>query len=146
MDHSAAISHGAHPAPHRHRVGFVPLILALIAPPLAWSVHLVVNYGFSSRACFPDGTPQPLPAISALWWVLITVDIASLAVSAIAALTAYRSWILSAEEQADTGSPMVETGEGRTRFLAIWGLLIGIWFFIAVGFDFIGLWILPLCS
>jgi hypothetical protein len=41
---------------------------------------------------------------------------------------------------------MVETGEGRTRFLAIWGMLIGLTFFVAVIFDFVGLWILPICG
>jgi hypothetical protein len=146
MAHRSAIDQNAHPAPHRDRVRVIELIVAAFAPPLAWSAHLIANYAVSSYACFPDGAPQASPVVNGLWRLLIAVDLASLAISAAAALMAYRNWTASAQEHAHTESPLVETGEGRTRFLAIWGVLIGLVFFIAVGFDFVGLWILPICG
>jgi hypothetical protein len=136
----------AHPAPHRHNIGLIWLLVAICAPPAAWSLHLIVNFLSASRACYPDGAPQSTPAVHWLWILLIVVDMGSLAISACAAVIAYRSWQLSADEMAEHSSAMVETGEGRTRFLAIWGLLIGVGFFIAVIFDFVGLWILPICD
>jgi hypothetical protein len=146
MADAATIDERAHPAPHRHRISLIWLLLAIFAPPAAWSVHLILNYVSASRACYPDGAPQSVPSIDWLWVLLILVDIVSLVVSAGAALLAYRSWQISAEEMAEHRSAMVETGEGRTRFLAIWGLLIGVGFFVAVIFDFVGLWILPTCG
>lgn len=147
MADSATIDDSAHPAPHRHRVRLIWLLLAIFAPPAAWSVHLIVNYASASRSCYPDGSPQSAPTAHWLWLCLILVDVVSLAISAGAAVLAYRSWHISAEEMAGhTSSPMLETGEGRTRFLAIWGLLIGAGFFVAVIFDFVGLWILPICG
>jgi hypothetical protein len=146
MAPSATIDHHAHPAPHRDRVRLAGLIGALFLPPLAWSLHLVANYSVAVRSCYPDGAPQVSPSLDKLWLILIIVDVVSLVISATAAAMAYRNWTASARELAETDSPMVETGEGRTRFLAIWGLLIGIGFFVAVGFDLVGLWILPICS
>jgi hypothetical protein len=146
MAHNATIDQTAHPAPHRERVRLLELILVTFAPPLAWSAHLVVNYAFSSRACYPDRTPQNSPSFDELWLLLIVVDVAALAISAAAAALAYRNWQASAQEAAEHGSPMVETGEGRTRFLASWGLMIGAGFFVAVAFDFVGLWIIPICG
>jgi hypothetical protein len=63
-----------------------------------------------------------------------------------AAAAAYRGWRTISEESAGTGQPLIESGEGRTRFLALWGIMIGLGFFIAVAFDFAGLWVLPICG
>jgi hypothetical protein len=146
MAHDASIGSAAHPAPYRDRTTLWELTFAVLAPPLAWSIHLVLNYAFASHSCFPDGTPQAAPSLRALRVLLLAVDGASLLISAIAVLIAYRAWQVSAQEMADIAPPLVETGEGRTRFLAVWGLLIGIGFFVAVLFDFVGLWILPPCG
>lgn len=140
------IDERVHPAARRHHFRLICLLIAVLAPPAGWSMHLIVNYASASRACFPDGTPQSGPSTQSLWLLLITIDIVSLAISGVAAALAYRSWKTSAAEMAEHASPMVETGEGRTRFLAIWGLLIGVGFFVAVIFDFVGLWILPICG
>jgi len=146
MPDSASIADAAHPAPHRNRAVKAELAFASLAPPLAWSTHLVVNYAFASLACYPDGTLRTSPLFKRLWPLLIAVDVASLLMSAIAVIIAYRIWQATSQEMRETGSPLGETGEGRTRFLAIWGILIGCGFFIAVLFDFVGLWILPLCG
>lgn len=69
-----------------------------------------------------------------------------MAVSIFGLLVALNSWRATSQEMAETGPPLVEIGEGRTRFLAIWGVIISAGFFIAVFFDFVGLWILPTCG
>lgn len=146
MDSSTGIDTAAHPAPHRDRTTLAALSFAGIAPPLAWSLHLVVNYAFASHFCFPDGQPLNAASFHGLRVLLLLIDGAALVISALAMLIAYRAWQASAEEMAEIGSSMVETGEGRTRFLAIWGILTGMVFFVAVIFDFAGLWILPICG
>jgi hypothetical protein len=40
---------------------------------------------------------------------------------------------------------MVDIGEGRTRFLALWGMLTSGGLFLVVLLDFIALFVLPLC-
>jgi hypothetical protein len=146
MADGVTIDERAHPAPQRHHVSLIWLLVAILAPPVAWSAHLIINYIAATRACYPDGAPQSAPSIHWLWLLLIIIDVVSLTISAVAAAVAYRSWQTSAEEMAEHAPPLAETGEGRTRFLAIWGLLTGAGFFVAVIFDFVGIWILPICS
>jgi hypothetical protein len=123
-------------------------LFAVLAPPLAWSTHLIANYAFATHACFPGHSPRlaPLPGFDWLWLLLIAVDLASMVISVAAALVALRCWRLTSQEMAETGPSLVEIGEGRTRFLVVWGVLIGAGFFIAVLFDFVGLWVLPICG
>jgi hypothetical protein len=137
-----------HPAPQRERIGAFALLFAVLAPPLAWSIHLIVNFAFSSHACFPAAEPlnMPLAQFHWLWGLLITIDIVSIAIGAVSIALAYRVWTDTLEERAESGPPLMEAGEGRTRFLAIWGILIGAGFVLAVVFDFVGLWILPICG
>jgi hypothetical protein len=147
MAPDATITGEAHPAPHRERVGLLALTFPVLAPPLAWSAHLIVNFAFSSHACYPDGAPlqSPAPGFGWLWSLLLLIDLAGIIVGLAGALIAWRNWRLTAEELAETGPPLAEIGEGRTRFLAIWGLLIGIGFSVATVFDFVGVWVLPIC-
>jgi hypothetical protein len=145
MAPSATVETHAHPAPHRERARLAVLMLAILAPPAAWSLHLAVNFAFASHACYPARTPLQAPLFDWLRILLISVDLASMAVALAAVFVAYGSWRKTAREMAETG-PLVELGEGRARFLAAWGILIGIGFFIAVLFDFVGLWIVPICG
>lgn len=136
-----------HPAPHRDRVALGMLAFITVGPPLAWGSRLVVNYGFSSYACYPDGEPlnAPLAGLHWIWALLIALDLLGMAVCLAALGMAYRTWRVTARELQETGPPLIEIGEGRTRFFAIWGILIGLGFFIAILFDFVGLWVIPLC-
>ncbi|MBV9115702.1 MAG: hypothetical protein JOY67_23055 [Hyphomicrobiales bacterium] len=136
-----------HPAPHRKRVRLLALIFPILAPSFAWSAHLVVNFALSSHACYPDGVPLRSPAsgLGWLWSLLLIIDLAGIIIGLVSALIAWRTYRLTAQEMAETGPPLAEIGEGRTRFLALWGVLIGVGFSAATFFDFVGLWVLPLC-
>jgi hypothetical protein len=133
-----------HPAPHRGRVGLSVLFFGLLAGPFAWSGQLLVNYGLSSHFCYPDDTP--LIALSKdlgwLWPFLIAIGVLALAISAAGTLVSLRSWRMTREE---ASGHMVDIGEGRTRFLALWGMLTSGGFFLVVLLDFIALFVLPLC-
>lgn len=145
---AAALQTVAHPAPHRRRAGLLALAFGVAGGPLAWGVHLVVNYGIASHACFPGAVPrsQPPSGVGGLWWLLLSIDLIAIAVAAAAALVSYRSWRATRRELAGRARDLVEIGEGRTRFLALWGLLTGVGFLLAVVFDGVALWVLPLCQ
>jgi hypothetical protein len=133
----------AHPAPERHRVSLGLLATALIAVPSMWALRLVVNYGIDSHFCFPTETRRNvLPGWA--WPTLLGIDLATVAVTIIAMLVSYHYWRRTRDEVAD--APLIETGEGRSRFLAVWALIVGVGFLIAVLFDLVGLWIVPVCG
>ena len=145
---AAALPAGAHPAPHRAHVGVLALAFGVAGGPLAWAVHLALNYAIASHACFPGAAPrsQPPSGASGLWWLLLCNDLTAIAVAAAAALVAYRSWRSTRREFAGRGVDLIEVGEGRTSFLALWGLLTGLGFLLAVLFDAVALWVVPLCA
>lgn len=133
----------AHPASERHLVSLNLLATALIAVPCLWALRLIVNYGIDSHFCFPSETRRNvLPGWA--WPTLLGMDLATVAVAIIAMLVSYQYWRRTQDEVADV--PLIETGEGRSRFLAAWTLIIGIGFVIAVVFDLVGLWIVPVCG
>ncbi|CCD87268.1 conserved membrane protein of unknown function [Bradyrhizobium sp. ORS 285] len=138
--------HQGHPAPHRHRFGLGWLLFALFAPPIGWSLHLISNYALASHNCYPIDVPKSPVSPGLLWTGLIAIDVVSLALSAASGLIAYSAWRASREEMAENRSHMIEAGEGRTRFLAVWGLLTSGLFFITVASDSASLWILRSCS
>jgi hypothetical protein len=146
MASRTTIDEEAHPAPHRERISLNVLLAALFAPPLAWSIHLVVNYAVSSSTCYPDGSPLVTPTFGWLWPMLLLIDGLSLVISAASMAVAAYAWQASRQEMAETHPAMAETGEGRTRFLAAWGNLSGAVFFVLVAFDVVGLWMLPICG
>ncbi|CCE10497.1 conserved membrane hypothetical protein [Bradyrhizobium sp. STM 3843] len=146
MADEASLRRAGHPAPHRNRVSIGWLLAALFAPPIGWSLHLIANYALASHSCYPGSVPKSPTSPAGLWALLIAIDVVSLAISLAAIVFAYRAWQASIREMAQHESPMVETGEGRTRFLAVWALLIGSLFFLTVASDSAALWILKTCS
>lgn len=137
-----------HPAPQRERVGLAALAFGLAAPPLAWAGQLVTNYAIASHVCFPGGQPLAGLAVEAhpAWLVLLIVELLALAIAVSAGGVAYASWRSTRKEAEGETSHMFEKGEGRTRFLALWGLITSVGFVIAIGFSLIGLFVVPLCG
>lgn len=148
MRHESSLGPNAHPSPHRGRVGTGALIFGSSGAPLAWAAHLLANYAVASTVCFPGQAlrQQPLPSIQWAWSLLVAIDLIAMAIAVLAALTAYRNWLLSHDEATGYAHGMVEIGEGRTSFLSLWGILTSVGFFVAVAFDFIALWVVPLCG
>lgn len=134
----------AHPAPARHRVSLRLMPTALLAVPCLWALRLVVNYGIDSHFCFPSETRRNvLPGWA--WPTLLGADFATVAVAITATVISFHYW-RSSRDEAVGHAPLIETGEGRAQFFAVWGLFIGIGFLIAVLFDLVGLWIVPVCG
>jgi hypothetical protein len=135
----------AHPAPERHKVRFGALCFALAAPPLAWSIQSIVGYGVSSEACYPGDTPRMAPTFPGMWDVLVALNAAALVVGVFAVLVASRNWSVTRGESGGEPRHLLERGEGRTRFLAMCGLLIGAGFVVASLFSTAALVLSPLC-
>ena len=131
-------------APNRDRASLASLAAGLFAVPCLWALRLVINYGIDSYFCFPgESRRNVLPPWA--WPTLLGIDVATIAVAIIAVLISYHYW-RRAPDEAVAHAALIETGEGPTRFLALWGLLVGFSFLVAVLFDLVGLWIVPVCG
>jgi hypothetical protein len=138
------MTYPAHPAPQRHRVGLLILSAALFAAPAIWGLRLVFNYALASYFCFPGSIRHyALPGWT--WPTLLGVDVLAIAIAVLAAIVSWRNW-QRARHEAASDAPLIEIGEGRTRFLALWGLMTGVGFAVAGIFDLVTLWIVPVCA
>lgn len=142
------ITGAAHPAPYRHRISVRPLLLGLFGVPLLWGLRLVATFAMASHFCFPGPTRRyTLPdTLGWIWPTMVALDVLTIFAGVAAALISYRSWRITAEENAAPNSVLIEIGEGRTRFLSLCGLLVALLFILASIFDLIALYLLPVCA
>jgi hypothetical protein len=109
-------------------------MIGLAGAPLAWSVQIIVGYAVSAYACYPRRMPLALPLFDSLRGMLLTISAAAIALSLLSTLVAYRSWTATRAEHEGNQHAALEAGEGRTRFMALCGLVTSAGFFIALLF------------
>ncbi len=135
-----------HPAPHRTRVSDALLFSALLASPLAWSAQLLLNYGLASHACFPNWTPKASPIWGWLSSSLLAINLVALAIAVAATAVSFVMWRRVSEEATGGHEHLLDIGQGRTRFFAIWGVWSGAWFIIQILFGTIAAVGVPGCG
>ena len=136
-----------HPAPLAGTVPGWLLFMALLAAPLAWFVQLCVDYGLVSQACFPREHPlsNGLQISPAVWPGSLALMAGALIVTCAATAASFWMWRRTRHEVANV-SGLVEGTEGRTRFLAVWGIWTGIWFALGIVFGAIGFLAVSACD
>ena len=120
------------------------LVLLLLAGPLIWSVYHIVGYLLVEVACRTGILAGRILGLSALWWILIVLTVAALLATLYAGFLAYRNW-----QDTRTISTEVEEADlvkGRTRFLALSGLLLNSLFAVIILLDGIPALVLRLCG
>jgi hypothetical protein len=120
------------PAPETRQPRFLWLLFGCCAAPLAWLGHVMLAYGVSAYACYPADHPVVVSA-GRLFALLIGFDLVSLLLCTAGAWVSLRIWL------------RVRGGEGRNRFLALWGLMSSLWFFVAVLFNVVASLMVPPC-
>ena len=124
----------SHPSPLRDRVSPWLLSAALFAAPTAWFVQLNVSVLLGMRRCSGLGEDAASPVVTS---VLIAVGLAALLIVLLALWAAAQSWKLSRSEAGGGRHGALTSGHGRTRFLALAGLIGNSMFLIAIGFSLI---------
>jgi hypothetical protein len=147
MTNDSAVTDAMSPR-SRERTGIPLLLLGLFGVPLIWGIRLVANFALASHFCFPgDLRRHALPeSLGWVWPAMIGINALSILAAIAVALVCYRSWRTASDESGGARSGLMQSGEGRTRFLSIWGLLVAIMFILAAAFDLVALWILPVCA
>lgn len=134
-----------HPSPHRSRAGLAALLYGLIAAPLAWIIGQIVDATLAQEACFPGTEPLSSPAIANLQVVHAVVLAAALMVTVSAAVVAFGAWRATRDEQAGGSHVLLSIGEGRSRFMALAGVLTSLGFLVGTLFTVPALLFVPAC-
>jgi hypothetical protein len=146
--------HTAHPAPSRAKVSALVLWFGLFGGPGAWSVQTLVNLPVASHGCFPRLDPLSVPA-TGVRGAAFVVSLAAVATCIAALFVSGRAWSRTRAEQHEaTGSgrehtpaiALLETGEGRTRFMALSGMLASATFTLASLIHMIAIFLVSPCA
>jgi hypothetical protein len=142
---TSSASSPPHPAPARHTVSNFALGFGLLAAPFAWAVDEMALYFVASRLCEMKtyNVTETLARATSPWFIAISVVAFIVALAGV--WVACDSWRRSRNEKEGSGHHLVEVGEGRTRFLAMTGMVTSIGFAIAFLFIFSQMFVAPLC-
>jgi hypothetical protein len=148
LQNGTAVSESQHPAPERGKVSTGALLGALFASPVAWDLQLIVNYGLAAHACYPADVPlhEVAPGFHAARTIVLLINLLAAVLALAGAGLSYQHWRATRAEQRGDAEHAVESGEGRTRFLALWGVMAGLGFFIGILFNTLALLMVPTCA
>jgi hypothetical protein len=135
-----------HPSPQRDLVGAGAIAFAIGAGPTAWFVQLGFNASFAAHACFPKDVPLATPLWGSLQLVMLSIDVLALAVCSFGFLMAWRSWQKTGTERPGSAHHLLESGDGRSRFMAMVGMMTSALFFAATAFATLNLAVVPPCN
>jgi hypothetical protein len=121
------------PAPETREPRFLLMVFGASAGPLFWLGQLMLGYGITAYACYPGDHPVSLVSTGPLFAMLLLFDVVALTGCAAGAFVSWRAW------------RRAQPGEGRNRFLALWGVMSSLWFFAAILFSVVASVMVPPC-
>lgn len=134
-----------HPAPHRERVSPVRLLAGLAIPPAGWLAEMLLGVGISSNACpLSNGTRQP-QGFAGEGALLVAITLVCLATVIASGFMSRRHWLAVQHEKDGGEHAHLTQGEGRTRFLALAGMLSAATFAVAILFSLLEPIVIPQC-
>ena len=124
------------------------MAFALVAAPAAWLVQVCSGFALSSWPCLAHDQPRVIPATGFAWtWhAIVFISLSSLALSLVSMWVSGRVLMRTWDGEAGGHLPVLESGSGRTRFLAMWGIILGGAFALATAFTAVAFLILPHCA
>lgn len=126
---------GVHPSPQRDQVGAWAMWFCILGAPAAWSLQQLVNAPLFEHGCYPKDAPIASPIWANAGGVAVAVEAVAIVVCILAGLTAWRNWRRTRDEKAGSGHHLMEAGDGRSRFMAMVGLICSGLFLLATLFS-----------
>jgi hypothetical protein len=112
-----------HPAPHRERISTWSMWLAIFLAPAGWFLQLAVDTFAISQGCFPKDQPLGTP-IAPIEPFVHGADLLALVLGLLAGFIALSNWRKTREEKPGHEHHLIESGDGRTRFMSMSGMLV----------------------
>lgn len=142
MNNAVLASEQSSPRRNRAEIGW--LLFGVFAGPVAWGLQLIFNYALAAYSCYPDHSPRiaVLPGWQHVWAVILALNLIAAALALAGAAISYRSWDLVRGRNQE---PALAAGLGRTRFLALCGMMTGLGFLAAIAFNTLSVFVVPQC-
>lgn len=127
-------------------VKLAALLAAVFGGPVAWFLQLCAGYALATQPCFREGHRVAAPAANMQWsWpVMIGCMIAAILIALSAFIVSFNAYRQNRDRPG--GIPILYDGAERTRFLALWGIVLGIGFALITAFTAVAFATLPRCA
>jgi hypothetical protein len=135
-----------HPAPAARGVTPPALWFGLFGAPVVWSLQLLTSYALVAHGCYPDAEPMTMPVVPGLRTLVLGTGAAALVVALLAGGSAWRSWRATQHAHEGGHEALLEAGEGRTRFMALAGMLLSAVFVLGIVMNVVPLLMLRPCG
>jgi len=135
-------------APQAHRVRLHESFFGLFGGPIAWFLQFCAGYALASEPCFraAERVESPIPALQWTLPAMILSMAAAVAIALLSLLVSWRAYRRTQDEAAGDTANLAESGAGRTRFLSLWGVLLGSAFAVATAMTGVAFLTLPRCA
>jgi hypothetical protein len=134
------------PAPRRRKVSFWTLMFGCWAAPVFWIGQLTLGYWASAELCYGSDHPTVTEFSGTLHGALLVFDVVAIAAALMGGAVSLGAWQATREENKGDVHHALHVGEGRSRFMALWGIMSSLWFLGAIVFNTIGSLVVPLCT
>jgi hypothetical protein len=113
--------------------------------PIFWLGQMMLGYGVSAVACYSSDHPTTIASGTVLRTALIAFDAVAIVAALASGIVSYSCWQAVRDEKEGGQRHAFEVGDGRARFMALWGIMSSLWFFSAIVFSTIASVTVPLC-
>jgi hypothetical protein len=136
------------PAPHAHHVTPLATLFGLFGGPSAWFVQLCGGYALATEPCFLGGVwlVEPAGRLEWTWPAMIALMVAAVTAAVVAFMFSWGAYMRTQHEVLGDERHLTETEAGRTRFLALWGMVLGMGFALATAITAVAFITLPRCA
>lgn len=137
-----ARTEAGHPAPARGNVALWTLWFGFLGAPLGWTLQTLANTAVASHGCYPQLFPLDKPLTGGMRGILFVISVVAIVAGVAALAVSFSTWRRTNSEHQeksgtaarghDQSTAALETGEGRTRFMAMSGVLTSIVFLVVI--------------
>ncbi len=137
-----------HPQPQPAAIPPAAATFALLGGPLAWFIELCADYWLASWSCFPKDQRGATPLEGVGWSgpTMLAIWSACMLVAVLALVTSWRLFRDTRQARERDYYHLIEDGDGRLAFLALWGMLLSGGALLTLIIDVVAFVVLPRCG
>lgn len=134
-----------HPSPERTKISLPLMLAALFLAPAVWSLQILSAYVLAARSCFPTYSPLAGARVPGMSGWTVVGSLIALAFACLSLWASATAWRRTRGEKKGGTHQALDVGEGRSRFLALCGVIITAIFAAAIIFEALAALLLRQC-
>lgn len=131
---------------HRRVPGVARLFAGMVVAPLAWALEVLIGYSLAAHACYPTDVALAAPTWAGLRTIVDGVSIALWLLLLAGGAIAWANWKATRAQSNADAHGMIQSGDGRPRFMALCGVIVSALFAVVLLFTSVGILWVPSCG